>query len=182
MNFSNLDVNQAELGSIGLHTTTLRVRSAAWWRSQGSLPPWHRLSRNRFVSFGPTSQGQLRSFITESTRPGSLGSERLQCCFIQVFRPCRRILAESAGITELEWDAELSQARVLRLCLHKTCVSCKGDAFRHASPGEATATQQLVHWRSLRVQVEKAEELLRRAITHCKWGVNEAKVQGTRES
>lgn len=81
------------------------------------------LEVNQVSSLVEIPRGQLRSFMTESTR---------------------RILAESAGITELEWDAELSQATL------------------SGTPA----------------QVEKAEELLRRAITHCKWGVNEAKVQG----
>ena len=42
MNFSNLEVNQAEQGLIGFFILLLFValclRSAAWWRSQGSLP------------------------------------------------------------------------------------------------------------------------------------------------
>ncbi|CAE7568580.1 unnamed protein product, partial [Symbiodinium pilosum] len=81
------------------------------------------LDANQVSSVVEIPKVQLRSFMTESTR---------------------RLLAESAGITELEWDAEMSQ------------VTLSGTV----------------------VQVEKAEELLKRAITHCKWGVSEAKVQG----
>ena len=56
----------------------------------------------------------------------------------------RQLLLQSTGISELDWDAELSHAKI-----------------------SGTASQ-----------VEKAEQILRRAITHCNWGISEAKVQG----
>lgn len=56
----------------------------------------------------------------------------------------RQLLLQSTGISELDWDAELSQVKI------------SGNAS----------------------QVEKAEQVLRRAITHCNWGISEAKVQG----
>ena len=56
----------------------------------------------------------------------------------------RQLLLQSTGISELDWDAEVSQAKI-----------------------SGTASQ-----------VEKAEQILRRAITHCNWGISEAKVQG----
>eukprot|EP00434_Breviolum_minutum_P036191 symbB.v1.2.032061.t1/scaffold3798.1/size50166/1 len=56
----------------------------------------------------------------------------------------RQLLLESSGISDLDWDAELSQAKL-----------------------SGTASQ-----------VEKAEQLLRRAITHCNWGVSDTKVLG----